>query len=45
MTFAEFLKVKKKVDVEGSDMDELMDEYYDEYTKFMMQLKDGCGPE
>ncbi len=43
MTFIEFLKKRKKIDPEGKDLDELMDEYYDEYIAFMRTLKDGCG--
>ena len=43
MTFTEFLKVKKEIDPEARDLDELMDEYYDEYTEFLMGTKDGCG--
>ncbi|MCK5236791.1 MAG: hypothetical protein KAR06_07380 [Deltaproteobacteria bacterium] len=45
MNFKEFLKIKKEVDPETEDMNELMDKYYDEYTEFMMGLKDGCGPD
>lgn len=43
MTFIEFLKIKKKVDPEVRDMDELMNDYYDEYTEFLMTLKEGCS--
>lgn len=44
MTFTQYLKVKKGVDPEGKDLDDLMDEYYDEYTEYLLGLKDGCGP-
>lgn len=44
MTFGEFLKLKKGIDPEGKDLDDLMDEYYDEYTLFLRGVKDGCGP-
>ncbi|MEE9613657.1 MAG: hypothetical protein V3W31_01735 [Thermodesulfobacteriota bacterium] len=43
MTFLEFVKIKKGIDPEGKDTGELMDEYYDEYTEFLMGVKDGCG--
>ncbi len=43
MTFIEFLEKRKKIDLEDKDLDELMDEYYDEYIAFMRGLKDGCG--
>lgn len=45
MTFIEFLKVKKDIDPEARDMDELMAEHYDEYTDYLMHLKEGCDPE
>lgn len=44
MTFAQFLKIKKGIDPEGKNLDDLMDEYYDEYTLFLRGVKDGCGP-
>ncbi|MDH4226807.1 MAG: hypothetical protein OEV59_03500 [Deltaproteobacteria bacterium] len=43
MTFIEFLKKKKDIDPDTRDLDELMDEYYEEYKAFMTGLKDGCG--
>ncbi len=43
MTFNEFLKTKKEIDPEGADLTELMDEYYDEYTDFLLTIKDGCS--
>ena len=43
MTFNEFLKIKKKIDPETQDIDELMAEHYDEYTEFLMTLKEGCS--
>ncbi len=45
MTFIEFLKIKKDIDVADHDMDELMEEHYAEYNTYMMSLKDGCGPD
>lgn len=45
MTFNEFLKVKKGIDPAEFELDELMENYYDEYTDFLSALKDGCGPE
>jgi hypothetical protein len=45
VTFIEFLKIKKKIDVDGSDLDDLMEEFYGEYNSYMMSLKDGCGPD
>ncbi len=43
MTFNEFLKIKKNIDPEEHDIDELMDDHYDEYTEFLMTLKEGCS--
>lgn len=43
MTFLQYLKIKKGIDPEGKDLGELMNEYYDEYTSFLMGVKDGCG--
>jgi hypothetical protein len=43
MTFTDFLKKKKGIDIEGKDLNELMDEYYDEYLMFMKGVKDGCS--
>ncbi len=43
MTFIEFLKIKKAIDPEGHDIDELMAEHYDEYTEFLMTQKEGCS--
>jgi hypothetical protein len=43
MTFIEFLKVKKDINPDAHDMDELMAEHYDEYTEFLLTQKDGCG--
>ncbi len=43
MTFIEFLKIKKKIIIEEHDMDELMIDHYDEYTEFLMTLKEGCS--
>ncbi len=45
MTFTDFLKTKKDIDPEGSEMGELMELYYEEYTEFMMTLKEGCSTE
>lgn len=43
MTFTQYLKVKKEIDPEGKDLDDLMDEYYDEYTAYLRSVKDGCN--
>lgn len=43
MTFKEFLKQKKDIDCEGMDLNDLMDEHYEEYTDFMREQKDGCS--
>ena len=43
MTFLEFLKIKKDIDAAEGDLDELMDEYYDEYSDFLATIKDGCS--
>ena len=43
VTFIEFLKIKKAIDPEEHDIDELMAEHYDEYTEFLMTLKEGCS--
>lgn len=45
MTFVEFLKVKKEIDPEGQDIDELMSDHYDEYAEYLHQLKEGCSPD
>ncbi len=45
MTFTDFLKQKKNIDPEGKDLNELMDEYYDEYLMCMKGVKDGCSAE
>lgn len=44
MTFLQYLKIKKKIDTESEDLDDLMDEYYDEYLDYLKGVKDGCGP-
>ncbi len=44
MTFLEFLKIKKKIDTDGKNVFDFMDEYYDEYLIYLKQTKDGCGP-
>ncbi len=44
MTFMQFLKIKKEIDPEGKDLDDLMDDYYEEYQDFLKGVKDGCGP-
>ncbi len=44
MTFLEFLKIKKGIDMEGKNMFEFMDDYYDEYLMYLRGVKDGCGP-
>ncbi len=43
MTFMEFLKVKKKIEPEGKNLADLMDDYYEEYQEFLMGIKEGCG--
>lgn len=43
MTFKEFLKQKKDIKWEGYDIDDLMDEHYEEYIEFMRGQKDGCS--
>ncbi len=45
MTFIEFLKIKKEIDPEGHDMDELMADHYEEYTDFLLTQKESCTPE
>lgn len=44
MTFKEFLKQKKGIDTTAIDTMEFMDEYYDEYTAYLSNVKDGCSP-
>ncbi len=44
MTFNEYLKVKLGLKPDELDMADMMDEHYDEYTDYLAQLKDGCGP-
>ncbi|MEK6791112.1 MAG: hypothetical protein AABY45_05355 [Deltaproteobacteria bacterium] len=43
MTFLEFLKVKKNINMDGKQIFEFMDDYYDEYLAFLKGVKDGCG--
>ena len=43
MTFKEFLKQKKDIEWKGHDIDDLMDEHYEEYIEFMKEQKDGCS--
>ena len=45
MTFTEYLKVKLGLDPDKSEMADLMDEHYDDYTEYLSKLKDGCGPD
>ncbi|MEE8185907.1 MAG: hypothetical protein V3T96_05905 [Thermodesulfobacteriota bacterium] len=45
MTFIEYLKHKKSIDVADADITKLMDKYFEEYREFLLKLKDGCGPE
>ncbi|MDP2682350.1 MAG: hypothetical protein Q8P28_06025 [Deltaproteobacteria bacterium] len=45
MTFKEFLKQKKGIDTSNVDPMDFMDEYYDEYTEYLSNVKDGCGPQ
>ncbi len=44
MTFLEYIKLKKGIDVSKADPTDLMDEYYDEYREYLANIKDGCGP-
>lgn len=44
MTFLQYVKQKKGVDPEGKDLNELMNEYYDDYLMYLRGVKDGCGP-
>jgi len=44
MTFMEFIRQKKEIDIEGKNPFDFMDEYYEEYMEFMKGIKDGCGP-
>jgi hypothetical protein len=43
MTFIEFLKTKKGIDTRGRDISEFMDDYYEEYSEYLMSLKEGCA--
>jgi hypothetical protein len=43
LTFIEYLKIKKGIDVRGEPMTELMESYYAEYAEYLAGLKDGCG--
>jgi hypothetical protein len=43
VTFLEFLKTRKKIDITEKDLQELMEEHYEEYREFLMKIKDGCG--
>lgn len=44
MTFLQYVKQKKGIDPEGKDLNELMNEYYDDYLMYLRGVKDGCGP-
>ena len=44
MTFIEFLKVKKEIDVDRKKAMDYMDDYYDEYLMYLRGVKDGCAP-
>ncbi|MEK7773840.1 MAG: hypothetical protein AAB307_05785 [Deltaproteobacteria bacterium] len=44
MTFLQYVKQKKGIDPEGKDLNELMNEYYDDYLMFLRGVKDGCSP-
>ncbi len=44
MTFLEYLRVKKGLDTDSMDFNDLMDEYYEEYVEYLQGVKDGCGP-
>lgn len=43
MTFLEYLKQKKGIDVKHGDASSFMDEYYEEYRENLSKLKDGCS--
>lgn len=43
MTFLEFLKKEKMIDIDSLDMSELMERYYDEYRSYLDSNKEGCG--
>ena len=43
MTFLEFLKEEKKIDIDSLDMSELMERYYDEYRSYLESIKEGCS--
>ncbi len=42
MTFTEYLKIEKNIDAESKNLADLMDEYYEEYSEYMLAKKDGC---
>lgn len=43
MTFLEYLKEKKGIEVDRLDIMALMDEYYEEYRQYLSGVKDGCS--
>jgi len=44
MTFIEYLKMKKGIaDPESQDLNDLMDDYYDDYMMYLKGVKDGCS--
>lgn len=44
MTFLDYVKIKKGIDPEGKDLNDLMDDYYDDYLMYLRGTKEGCGP-
>ncbi len=44
MTFIEYLKLKKNIaDPESQDLNDLMDDYYDDYMMYLKGVKEGCS--
>jgi len=43
MTFLEYLKQKKGIEVDKADIMALTDEYYEEYRQYLSGVKDGCS--
>lgn len=43
MTFLEYLKQKKGIEVDKADIIALTDEYYEEYRQYLSGVKDGCS--
>ncbi|MBI3399258.1 MAG: hypothetical protein HY265_05800 [Deltaproteobacteria bacterium] len=43
MTFKEYLKQKKGIDTSKVDPLDFVEEYYDEYIEYLVNIKDGCS--